>query len=246
MIITNAIQKNGSLKKLDSNKQNYQNHARLIEAAQDSSNLVRAQQAQEDLLNMNKDLIYRIANTCNSVNIDIDDLVQEGMMGFLKAIDSYKPNMGTKLSTYAYRIVQQCMWESISKNQLISISPYIYKKNIGKEEPEVLSKVYNDLDAPLKESNQTKLDLIESNMEDPEMVYYIKSRKDVVKKSFHILSDRDCKIVKYRFGFIHNKEYTLREIGILFSLSATRIHQIIIESLDKLRIYLTTNNLIQF
>jgi len=245
-LITNAIFKYGSRRKLDSNKLNYENQTKLIEAAQDSNNLARAQQAQEDLLIMNQDLIYKIANMCNAVNIDIDDLVQEGRMGFLKAIDSYKPNRGAKLSTYAYKIVLQYIWASISKNQLIPISPYIHKKNIGKENSEVLPRVYADLDKTFKDSNQTKLDSIKSTTEDPEVIYYMKSRKDVVKRSLQSLSKREREIIKCRFGFIHNEEHTLKEIGILFSLSATRIKQIIDESLNKLKIYFTKNDLIQF
>jgi len=244
--MSNAIFKYGSRRKLDSNKLNYENEMKLIEAAQDLNNFERAQQAKEELLLMNQDLIYKIANSCNAVNIDIEDLVQDGMMGFLKAIASYKPNMGTKLSTYAYKIVSQCIWESISKNQLIPISPYIHKKNIGKENPEALPKVYADLDNTFKDSNQTKLDSIKSNIEDPEVIYYMKSRKDVARKSLQSLSKREREIINFKFGFNHNKECTLKEIGILYSLSTTRISQIIKESLYKLRIYLTENNLIQF
>lgn len=49
------------------------------------------------------------------------------------------------------------------------------------------------------------------------------------------LSERETKIILYRFGFVDNRPYTLQEIGDILNVSRERIRQIELRALNKLR-----------
>ena len=55
----------------------------------------------EDLFNSHKGLILSIAKRFSGRGVSIEELFQIGCVGFLKAVDGYETNYGTKLSTYA-------------------------------------------------------------------------------------------------------------------------------------------------
>jgi RNA polymerase primary sigma factor len=72
--------------------------------------------ARDRLVNSNIRLVISIAKKYANYGHNIDDLVQEGMMGLMKAIDKFDPSMGYRLSTYATWWIKQ------------TISRYIYDK----------------------------------------------------------------------------------------------------------------------
>lgn len=57
--------------------------------------------AGERLIMENSGLIWSVAKRFLGRGTDADDLYQLGCLGFLKAVDGFDPNFGTKFSTYA-------------------------------------------------------------------------------------------------------------------------------------------------
>ena len=58
-------------------------------------------QAGEVLITENAGLIWSVAKRFAGRGTEMDDLYQLGCLGFLKAVDGFDPNYGTKFSTYA-------------------------------------------------------------------------------------------------------------------------------------------------
>jgi RNA polymerase sigma factor (sigma-70 family) len=217
----------------------------LIKVAQNESNLIDANQAKEELLLMNQRLIYKIANRYTSANVDIDDLIQSGNLGFLRAIETYDSTRGSKLSTHAYKIVTQYIVEELINTRMIHVSPYVYKRYKKNDRLYDLPRIYLGLDSSRDGSGKTKLDyVIDEN--NPETLYFIRSKKSAIRNALSILASREQKIIEYHYGFKCDKEYTLEEIAQCFKLSKSRIHKIIRKSLNKLRIYLLQNEHIQY
>ena len=75
-------------------------------------------------------LIIPIAKKYFNVNRDfILDIIQEGNLGLLHAIDSFDPTMGCALSTYAVHWINQYITRYIdSKNRLIRLPVYLQQK----------------------------------------------------------------------------------------------------------------------
>ena len=68
----------------------------LIERSQNGD-----KEAGELLIMENTGLIWSVAKRFLGRGTDADDLYQLGCLGFLKAVDGFDPNFGTKFSTYA-------------------------------------------------------------------------------------------------------------------------------------------------
>ena len=57
--------------------------------------------AQDELMNQYKSMVKKIARTFFIMGADFEDIVQEGMMGLFKAIQSYSAEKGSSFETYA-------------------------------------------------------------------------------------------------------------------------------------------------
>lgn len=65
-------------------------------------------------------IVYIKAYQLTSSRTDIEDLIQEGMLAFLKAVDTYDSSMDTKFSTYANTCITNCILSIVLKNRRIS------------------------------------------------------------------------------------------------------------------------------
>ncbi len=70
--------------------------------------------AREALIESNIKLVPHIAKGFMWANIDILDLIQEGNIGLMRAVENYDPNNGAKFSSYAAWWIKQSMRRHIS------------------------------------------------------------------------------------------------------------------------------------
>lgn len=76
----------------------------LIEEIRDGN-----RQAEEELVEANKALIYKIIKDYYYASphpSDMEDVFQAGCVGLLKAVKNYKPELGNKFVTYAYYLIR--------------------------------------------------------------------------------------------------------------------------------------------
>ncbi|OYD08769.1 flagellar biosynthesis protein FliA [Paludifilum halophilum] len=62
--------------------------------------------ARNALIEHNLRLVAHIVKKFENTNEDTEDLISIGTIGLIKAIESYRPNKGTKLATYAARCIE--------------------------------------------------------------------------------------------------------------------------------------------
>lgn len=79
----------------------------------------------EELINENKNFIYKIASKYSKY-YNIEDLFQVGAIGFIKAYKKYK-SVGVKFTTYAYKYVLGEIIEYIRNDRTMKVSSDILK-----------------------------------------------------------------------------------------------------------------------
>jgi RNA polymerase sigma factor (sigma-70 family) len=118
-------------------------------AGDEEERLIRAYQAGdrragEVLLEVHKSLIWRYARKrCGGPRneFDIEDLLQEGRIGFLKAVSKFEFDRGAKLATYASWWVQQAVYRFADEEEGAIAAPGNLKADVRRatqrgEEPE--------------------------------------------------------------------------------------------------------------
>jgi RNA polymerase sigma factor (sigma-70 family) len=77
--------------------------------------MIRAQEARNALIKANLRLVVNIAKKhCHSRGLPLNDLIQEGNIGLMKAVEKFEYNRGYKFSTYATWWIRQAITRAIA------------------------------------------------------------------------------------------------------------------------------------
>jgi RNA polymerase primary sigma factor len=79
-----------------------------------SRELVRGNQARQALVLANARLAMDIARRYMHVGLDLDDLLQEGVIGLMRAVESYDPDLGFRFTTYATWWIRQAILRAVA------------------------------------------------------------------------------------------------------------------------------------
>ena len=186
-------------------------------------NLYRAgdSDARNTLIERNLRLVAHIVKKYSSGEKENEDLISIGTIGLIKAIDTFDPDKGIKLATYAARCIE---------NELL-----MWYRSQRKQSKEVY---LNDSIGADREGNEISLmDVIETEDEDVaermEREENIRRLRQLMKNT---LTDREKQIICLRYGLnARGKEVTQREIASLYGISRSYVSRIEKKALQKLR-----------
>jgi RNA polymerase primary sigma factor len=86
-------------------------------------------EAIEDLINRNLRLVIYWAKRYRSSGLPMQDLIQEGNIGLMRAAEKFDPRRGTRFSTYASWWIRQALARAIcDKQDLIRIPVHMHQK----------------------------------------------------------------------------------------------------------------------
>lgn len=183
--------------------------------------------AQNEILTANLRFVFNIASRYKGNGAAISDLISEGNLGLVKAIQKFNPDKDVKFISYAVWWVRNAMQEFIKKRQMTL--------SIEKEE-DSLNTVIND--RTMKDSEDdyvTKKEVVLSNEEDEEKRELQKNQKRIIDKILSVLSERERYIIEEYYGISGKKEKNLEEIGNELGITKERVRQIKMVGLNKLR-----------
>jgi len=97
-------------------RQRFERNRSLAPATQQKLNqtIVQANEARDELVRANARLVISIAKRYQNLGLPLMDLIQEGNIGLLRAIDRFEPARGLRLSTYATWWVRQAINRAVA------------------------------------------------------------------------------------------------------------------------------------
>lgn len=180
------------------------------------------EKAKERLIAHNLRLVAHIVKKYSNAG-EADDLISVGSIGLIKAINTYKPDKGTQLSTYAARCIE---------NEILMLLR-VNKKHNGVYSLE--EKLGHDNDG----NEITLMDTLGSD--DDELRDQIESKvlnDDLVIKMKKILPPRQFKIICLRYGVKGTPALTQREVAKILNISRSYISRLENKALSTIKKYL--------
>ena len=177
------------------------------------------------------DLVYRSSSLEGSdLNIDVDDLVQEGSIGLLRAVDGFDPARKLKFLTYAAPFIRNAMTDLVRD----AFSRY-EQRMVDSENGLGLQKVRLDEVLPGDERLLRIEAIADPYALSPEEAFIKAETLWELYAALNKLEPREQTYLLYRFGFTDDIEHTLTGAAIHFHLSENRTKLLEDRSLDTLR-----------
>ncbi len=177
-------------------------------------------EARNELIERNMRLVAHVAKKYQNPEDEMEDLISIGIIGLIKAVETYKEDYGSRLATYAARCID---------NELLM--HFRAKKKTSKE-----VSLYEPIGTD-KEGNQIQLlDVVVS--EDEDVVELLEQDRKVRRLNEIIpqtLSGRELFIIINRYGLYGKKTMTQREIARKLGISRSYVSRIEKRAIEKLR-----------
>lgn len=165
--------------------------------------------AQNKILESNLRFVFNIAKRYKGMGVPLLDLISEGNLGLMKAIERFDPNKNNKFITYAIWWVKESIKQFIKDNTSECTVDCVTYEN----------KVENNPDNQITDEASSD-----------------KEHKDeVISKLLSKLNDREKRIIEKYYGLNGEDEKNLEEIGKELGLTKERVRKIKWSALQKMR-----------
>jgi RNA polymerase sigma factor (sigma-70 family) len=176
-----------------------------------------ADRVREQIAETNLALVLAMAKRTRMSEVDFADLVSEGNMALLRAVDKFDAGRGYKFSTYACRAILKAF-----SRQGMKLSKY-------------RQRFPTDFDPKLERSNflETKRTTFEKDAAE--------EVKRIVLDNRAALTDVERTVIEHRFGLEsgdNEKPMTLEQVGQIIGVTKERVRQIQNKAMEKIRLEL--------
>jgi RNA polymerase primary sigma factor len=239
---------------------------RLTSSIKEGEALVNT--AKKEFTEANLRLVVSVAKKYINRGLAFLDLIQEGNLGLMRAVEKFDYRLGFRFSTYASWWIRQGITRGLIdtgrtiripvhrvelRNKIIQTAQHLRRQLNRDPRPEELAKEMRlsvpellkviqvqgepvSLQTPIWEDGDELEDFIEDRINpQPEKQAMEGVLRKEVRKALAVLTPRQEKVLRMRFGIEEKRDYTLEELGELFAVTRERIRQIEQKSLQILR-----------
>ena len=171
------------------------------------------------LIERNLRLVVHVCKKYANTNIDQDDLLSIGTIGLIKGVNSFKPEKGSKLSTYVSNCVDNEILMMLRSTKKLNAEVHL-NEPIGKDKDDNVI----TLEEVLENDDKCLDDVVDTKMKIKKMYNKIKE----------VLKDREKTIIELRFGLRGGKPKTQKEIAKMMGISRSYDSRIETKAIEKL------------
>ncbi len=228
--------------------------------------------ARQEMIQANLRLVVAVARQYDNLGLPLLDVIEEGNIGLMRAVERFDPAMGCRFSTYAVHWIRQGIRRALGdKGRSVRIPAYMAelvsrlrrhdRNGHGREDVEELARALR-LDpsrvglierviataaqgsGPLDPLVLAEAGELIAEAGDPETPLLLGEDALLVRERLQRIPEREAEILRYRFGLDGFPVMTLEEIGNAFDLTRERIRQLESEALGRLRGMIASENVL--
>lgn len=175
--------------------------------------------AKNELIEHNLRLVAHIIKKYYSSSVQQDDLISIGTIGLIKAINTFDPDKGTRLATYAARCIENEILMQFRAQKKTA-------QDISVNEP---------IDTDSEGNPLTLMDIISTEDEIVEDIYKITMLKKLSTEVGRIKDPREKSIIMMRYGLDGMRPMTQLEVSKKLNISRSYVSRIEKKALKELR-----------
>jgi RNA polymerase primary sigma factor len=225
--------------------------------------------ARNKMIEGNVRLVISIAKRYVNRGLEFADLLEEGNVGLIKAVEKFNYRKGFKFSTYATWWIKQAITRAIAdQSRTVRVPAHIIdainkvakmqrkfiqkygreptlpelaqRLSTPKEKIEALTRISQfgvSLDKPVDDEESSFIGdfIYDEKTASPAHSAGVSLLSEKLEESLGVLSKREEKVLRLRFGLGDGVPRTLEEVGQIFNITRERVRQIEAKALKKLR-----------
>ena len=184
-------------------------------------------QARERIIRANMRFVLKVALQYRNSPMPVTDLVNEGCMGLIRAIESYDPSMGLKFISYAVWWIKAFIVRAIDENELDDeVRQMLRMEEAG---------ICIDRPIPGNERSSYAEVLPDTSTPLPDRLAEIEQMERTLRDLINGLPEQEAQVIQSIYGIDRDGPMTLREVSEMLEVPHERVRQIRDKAIRHLR-----------